>query len=200
MVCIILNIVRIVGIGRRRLLKMDEMIDILDEKGNETTVKKMKSEAHQNGLWHRSVHLWICNDKKEILLQKRSKTKEMFPEVWDVSAAGHVASGESVDDALLREAKEELGISVEISKVKKFGTMKKVTPVPGWKYPHNEYIDVFFLISNQEHFTVQKEELSEVKLFPLDQFEQEIQDPKLKNKYIPDVEYQLHVIKLIKTL
>lgn len=67
----------------------DELIDIFDENNNPRGIQKLKSEAHKEGIWHRAVHIWIYNLKGEILLQLRSKNKELYPDRWDVSAAGH---------------------------------------------------------------------------------------------------------------
>ena len=50
------------------------------------------------------------NDKKELLLQKRSATKKSHPNCWDISGAGHIRAGESVIEGAIRELKEELGI------------------------------------------------------------------------------------------
>ena len=75
-----------------------------------------KEIAHQKGLWHKSVHVWILNDKNEILLQYRCADKKLYPNTWDVSFAGHISAGESSIDAVIREGKEELGIKVDLNK------------------------------------------------------------------------------------
>ena len=74
-----------------------------------------KEIAHEKGLWHKSVHVWIVNDKNEILLQYRSADKKLYPNTWDVSFAGHISAGESSIDAVIREGKEELGIKVDLN-------------------------------------------------------------------------------------
>ena len=71
----------------------EELIDILDEKGNKIGVSKTRGEVHAKGLWHQAAHVWIYNSKGEILLQKRSMQKESWPGRWDISAAGHVQQG-----------------------------------------------------------------------------------------------------------
>lgn len=102
------------------ILKMaDELVIVLDEHGNPTGEEKLKSEVHKTGLFHLAVHLWIYNSKAEILLQKRSFTKKLFPGLWDMAAAGHVAASETVEGALIRELFEELGLKGDRSKIKK---------------------------------------------------------------------------------
>ena len=55
----------------------------------------MKSIAHAYGDWHKSIHAYLINDKNEIVIQKRSAGKDLYPNIWDVSFAGHVCAGES---------------------------------------------------------------------------------------------------------
>ena len=60
---------------------------------------------------HPVIHLHVLNSKGELYLQKRSMLKDIQPGKWDTAVGGHVDYGESIDDALLREACEELGIT-----------------------------------------------------------------------------------------
>ena len=61
-------------------------------------------------LLHPVVHLHIISRYGRIYLQKRSKYKDLYPGFWDTAVGGHVGYGESLEEALLREAAEELGI------------------------------------------------------------------------------------------
>jgi hydrolase, NUDIX family len=84
-----------------------EYIDIFDENNNPTGQIKEKEKAHEEGDFHRTAHVWIVNDKNELLLQKRSANKKSHPNCWDISGAGHIKAGESVIDGAIRELKEE---------------------------------------------------------------------------------------------
>jgi isopentenyl-diphosphate Delta-isomerase len=64
-----------------------ESVDVLTADGRQTGRTVLRSVAHHEGLWHRTVHVWIQNRKAELLLQQRSLTKETFPGLWDISAA-----------------------------------------------------------------------------------------------------------------
>ena len=51
---------------------MDELIDILTPEGKPTGKSALKSEAHQKGLYHATIHVWLYTNNKKILLQKRA--------------------------------------------------------------------------------------------------------------------------------
>lgn len=62
-------------------------------------------------LLHPVVHLHVLSaDRERMLLQRRSALKDIQPGKWDTAVGGHLDYGESVADALRREAAEELGI------------------------------------------------------------------------------------------
>ena len=94
-----------------------ELIDYFDEKRNFKGVID-KAVAHKNGLWHRSVHVWIINSKNQILLQKRCAAKKFYPEFWDCSFAGHIGAGECSVVSAIREGEEELGLKLKESDLK----------------------------------------------------------------------------------
>src|ERR1700751_5688982 len=87
-----------------------ELIDILDAEGNKTGRVKLKSEVHRDGDWHRAAHVWLLRSSNQVLLQRRSRSKENNPGKWDVSVAGHLSAGEASVQAALRETKEEIGL------------------------------------------------------------------------------------------
>jgi isopentenyldiphosphate isomerase len=87
-----------------------ELFDIYNQDGSPAGYIASRDDAHRLGLWHRTVHIWIRNNKGELLLQKRALTKEVYPGYWDISCAGHIDAGESPETAALRELSEELGV------------------------------------------------------------------------------------------
>ena len=58
---------------------------------------------------HPVVHLHVLNRNCELYIQKRSMNKDLLPGYWDTAVGGHVSYGESIMEALFREAEEELG-------------------------------------------------------------------------------------------
>lgn len=122
-----------------------ELIDILDEQGNNTGEKKTKPEAHSKGLWHRAVHVWIVNSKNEVLLQRRGETLVNFPDMWDISVAGHVSAGEEPVVSALREMQEEVGLNLNAEQLKKIGEIKVQAVLNDNTYFDNEFDTVFIV-------------------------------------------------------
>ena len=57
------------------------------------------------------VHLHVFNSRGEVYLQKRPDWKDIQPGKWDTAVGGHVDYGETPEQALQREVREELGIT-----------------------------------------------------------------------------------------
>ena len=90
---------------------MSDMFDIVDKSGN-IIGSASRRECHSSTfLLHRVIHVIVENSNGGIILQKRSKNKDIQPGKWDTSVGGHIDRGESIQDALKRETCEELGIS-----------------------------------------------------------------------------------------
>ena len=145
-----------------------EYIDIFDENNNPTGEIKEKVQAHEDGNFHRTAHIWIMNNKKELLLQKRSATKKSHPNCWDISGAGHIKAGETVLEGAIRELKEELGIKVSGSDLKFIAIVKST------KNPKNmEFAYVYLLRCNErvENYIFEDDEVSEVKYVYFEELE-----------------------------
>ena len=92
---------------------MNEIFDVLDENGEFTNQVETREECHIKGLWHKAVVVFIISmDNKKILLQQRSANKKLWPNLWDLTAGGHVLSGELGYQSAIRETKEEIGIDI----------------------------------------------------------------------------------------
>lgn len=142
-----------------------ELIQIVDENGDFTGQVMDKDEAHNKNLLHNEVALLIINDKKQVLLQKRSANKRFNPNKWAL-CAGHVDAYESLDDAIIRETNEEIGLDIPKDDLHSFGE-KEVTIESS-----NSHIIYFYYTKcnkQESEFTIRKEELSEVKWFDIDE-------------------------------
>jgi isopentenyl-diphosphate Delta-isomerase len=175
---------------------MDELIDICDSKNNLTNVSKMKSEAHEKGLYHRSAHIWIYNSKGELLIQLRAKDKMIFPDMWDVSVAGHIGASEDPIISALREIKEEIGLSIEEKDLGFFKIIKE--EIKCNNLMENEFHYVYFLKFDGDinQLKLQEEELQSIKFVGLDELEQELKNNS--NNYAPHGKYWFDMIKCIR--
>lgn len=88
----------------------EEIFPIVDTDGH-VIGSATRGECHGGSmLLHPVVHLHVFNSRGELYLQQRPDWKDIQPGRWDTAVGGHVDYGESVEAALLREAREELGI------------------------------------------------------------------------------------------
>ena len=88
-----------------------ELFPIVDESG-QVVGSATRGECHSGSkLLHPVVHLHVFNSNGDVYLQKRPDWKDIQPGKWDTAVGGHIDYGESPEEALLREVREELGIT-----------------------------------------------------------------------------------------
>ena len=153
-----------------------EHIDILDKDGNKKGITKPKSEIHKNGDWHRASIVWIINSRNELLIQRRSPAKENCPNLWDISASGHISAGEDSIASALRETWEELGLKLNKEDIQYlFSTIEQVVLNDG-TYVDNEIQDVYLVRKDVDvsNMRIQKEEVAEVKFIDFRQLKKMI--------------------------
>jgi len=176
----------------------DEYINILTPEGILTSKKVLKSEAHRLGLWHASVHVWITNTKGEVLLQKRASNKDTFPNLWDVSVAGHLTFGDTPLKAALREVQEEIGITLDAScleHIMSVRSIKNPTPLITDREFHHIYIAVWKdAIPSIADFTLQQEEVAALRWISITALKQE-----LKKKTIDFVPHEKDYLEAVLT-
>jgi 8-oxo-dGTP pyrophosphatase MutT (NUDIX family) len=88
----------------------DEILDIVDE-NDQVIGQAPRGEAYARGLRHRCVFIQARDAEGRIFVHRRTPTKLVFPSFYDMFVGGVVGAGETYDDAALREAEEELGVS-----------------------------------------------------------------------------------------
>lgn len=173
-----------------------EYLEIVDEENNLTGKTEERDIIHAKGLWHREISIWIINENGEVLLQKRSPKKKQGANKWSTSCAGHIDIGEKPIQAAIRELKEELGINTTENDLKQILLVKNARKL------ENSYNNIFCYIyalkvnTPIEQYTIEPEELSEIKYIPFKQLEQLVQDkpadhPFASREYMPQVIQEL---------
>jgi isopentenyldiphosphate isomerase len=122
-------------------------------------------EVHANGYWHQVIHCWIIDSVSHtILYQKRGLSKIIYPNMLDVSAAGHCRFNESPLQTLIRETLEEIGIIVNEERLIKVG-IRRDAFMSGERI-NREFQHVFFYQTNfkEEKIRIQNKELQYVVL------------------------------------
>ena len=153
---------------------MAEYFDILDENGNKTGERKLRSEVHRDGDWHRAVHIWIINQNGEVLLQRRSPNKDSNPNMLDISCAGHLSAGDESLEGALRELKEELNLDVKSEELRFIKTTKRSSRYTE-TFINNEFDDMYILRTNKTvaDMKMQEEEVSELFFVPYKEFKKD---------------------------
>ncbi len=112
--------------------------DLLNENRELTGKTHIRGEKLAPGELHLVIHVCIFNEKGQLLIQKRQKDKEGWPNYWDLSAAGSALKGETSQQAAEREVQEELGIMIDLS-----GTRAK------FSYHFEEGFDDYWFITKR---------------------------------------------------
>lgn len=126
-------------------MQKQEMIDLCNALGEPTGKTRTRSEVHAQGLWHRTVHIWILDNGGQALLQQRSRAKENHPGLWDISSAGHIDAGETSLQAAQRELSEELGLVVSPQKFQLLGECVDEQTLHDGTYVDREYHDIYIV-------------------------------------------------------
>lgn len=115
-----------------------ELFDVVDHE-DRVVGQSTRADVHENGLYHRAVHILVQDPEGLLYLQRRSWDKDSAPGCWVSSCSGHVDAGEDYRTAAIRELTEELGIAVSPEKLAEIGRHPAV-PDTG-----NEFVRLYLL-------------------------------------------------------
>ncbi|MGV8162191.1 MAG: NUDIX hydrolase [Candidatus Nanoarchaeia archaeon] len=148
---------------------MKEMIPIVDEEDIVLYYKDRKEVVKEE--IYRVSGLTIENSKGQVLLAKRSMSKSHDPGTWGPAVAGTVERGETYESNIIKEAKEELSLDLNISDLKKLYKARR-------KGNHNFFVQHFFTIIDKpaEEFLFNEEEVSVVAWFDKEELKQKIKN------------------------
>ena len=179
---------------------MEDYIDIVDQNGNPTGTSVLKSEIHAKGHFHNTAHLWLYTSEGHILLQQRAATKVICPLLWDVSVAGHIDAGETPELAAVREAKEEIGITISEAQLIKIGVFECFQSYANGIID-NEFHNTFIakIDTTIENLIPQEGEVEALKFVSIDTFHQLLEHSKTNNHFVPsNIDYYEIVVNTIK--
>lgn len=129
----------------------DELFDVLDDAGNPTGQTKRRADVHRDGDWHRAIHVWVWgvdDTGPYIYLNQRGRLKDTWPLALDATVGGHLAAGETVEDAY-REITEELGIEVNPENLDFLGTRARESDGAIPDIRDREFQEVYLLRDNR---------------------------------------------------
>lgn len=113
-----------------------ELVDLLNNR-KELTGQTCERNAVPEGKYRLSIHIWIVNDKNEILIQQRSASRKMFPNMW-TNTGGACIAGETSIETVFRELQEELNVIPNIDNLELIASYKR----------KKDYVDVWLLRQN----------------------------------------------------
>lgn len=173
---------------KQKQLVNEEWVPLVDEQGK-VTGQAPRSQVHNNGskLLHPVVHLHLINSNKAILLQKRPMSKQIQPGKWDTAVGGHISAGETLEQALKKEAYEEIGL-VDFS-----AKMQKV-----YKYESDIEAELVYLFTTFDfrNFKVHSDEVDEVRFWTKNQIENQLG----KNVFTSNFEHEFELLKEMKII
>ena len=154
----------VVSFDDEKLILVDEYDNVLGFEG--------KLECHKgDGILHRAFSIFIFNSQNQLLLQKRSEQKQLWPLYWSNSCCSHPRKGENYEIATHRRLKEELGIDTELKYIFQFQYQAKFKDVGS----ENELCSVYIGRSDDQ-IIVNENEIAEWKFIDIAQMEREMED------------------------
>ena len=179
---------------------MEEYIDIVTKEGKPTGQSVLKSEIHSKGYYHNTAHLWLYTNEGQILIAQRAASKLICPLLWDVSVAGHVDSGETIEKAAIRETLEEISLTLSEADLVKIGVFECFQSYPNG-ITDNEFHHTFIseLKVPIEQLIPQTGEVEALKLLPIKTFEEKLKFKTEDNYFIKSNKaYYQFVLKAIR--
>lgn len=167
---------------KRKKMSNEEWVPLVDEKGK-IIGKAPRSVVHADkNLLHPVVHLHVINKAGNVFLQKRPLNKQIQPGKWDTAVGGHVSLNETIEQALSRETKEELG--VDLSNANAFAQYV-------WKSEVESELVFSFISFNEGPFFPDKAEVDEGRFWS----QKEIVQNLSKGIFTPNFEQEYSMLQ-----
>ena len=145
---------------------------ILVNSNDEETGRMSKIDCHQDdGTLHRAFSIFVFNTKGEVLLQKRSEQKMLWPLFWSNACCSHPRAGELSEEAAHRRLKQELGLAVDLTFLYKFEYQARFLEVGS----EHELCWVWTGVTDSEEIIANPNEIAEWRFVGRSQLEEEMQ-------------------------
>lgn len=141
----------------------EEYSDVVNENDEIVDIAK-REDCHKSNLIHRAIAIFVFNDQGKLLLQKRSKSKDLYKGYWACSVSGHLDIDESYEHAAKRELKEELGTEFALEQSFFIKVRQEID---------SENVRLF-LAKNNGPFDFNKEEIEKVDFFSINEIKEMI--------------------------
>jgi isopentenyldiphosphate isomerase len=138
-----------------------ELLNVFDEEGNHTGTAS-RQDVHKKGFWHETFHCWFIKKEEEkwyLYFQLRSGNKKDYPNLLDITAAGHLLSHETCKDGV-REVKEETGLEVKFEDLVSLGIIPYEVVMENFIDRERAHLFLFEFSQTMEDFTLQHDEVS----------------------------------------
>ena len=109
---------------------------ILVNKNNEEIGSEEKIEAHKKCLLHRALSIFVFNSKGQLMIQKRNKNKYHSGGLWTNTCCSHPRPGESIEDAVHRRLKFEMGFDCHLKEAFSFIYKKEFVNLCEYEFDH----------------------------------------------------------------
>ena len=166
---------------KKKSLSSEEWVPVVDSQGKIIGQATRPSVHRGEKILHPVVHLHVLN-KKNLLLQKRSMTKEIYPGRWDTAVGGHILVNETLETALRREAFEELGL-------KDFSA--RLLQVYRWDSGLESELVYMFTTYDFRELNINRHEVSEAKFWTVNQLKKAVGE----KIFTPVLEHELSILE-----
>ncbi|WP_313898466.1 NUDIX domain-containing protein [Lederbergia sp. NSJ-179] len=139
----------------------NERLKIFDEDREQIGVAT-REEVHRIGYWHEVFHCWFISNEMGIdyiYLQLRSETKKEYPNLLDITVAGHLLENETVQGGV-REIEEEVGIDISFQELEPLGVMEYCLIKDNFIDKELANVFLYRCDSSFDDFTLQEEEVA----------------------------------------
>jgi len=162
-------------------------VPLVDEQGK-ITGQAPRSQVHNGSkLLHPVVHLHVISRNKTILLQKRPLSKIIQPGKWDTAVGGHISAGETLEQALQKEAFEEIGL-------KEFSA--RLVKTYRWESEVEAELVYLFITHDTKNIGIRSDEVEELRFWTKNQLEKQMG----QGIFTPNFEYEFELLKELKII